>query len=135
MKYLQQKLKKAQEDIGIEPHDYLPVVFAEDTALFRLHFDWIPTLGFTAVYDVLARHMSCEMGPSGQRGSGKTGCSPSHPGSACAVAEGAFGGGGSGGAGGTFTSARRTLLYSTLNKTRWISRSWTWLASPMKIER
>ncbi|CDF34632.1 Partial ftsH2 [Chondrus crispus] len=46
---LERKLEQAQDDLGIEPHEYVPVVYSDDAAFSRMLLDWIPTLGFVAV--------------------------------------------------------------------------------------
>lgn len=123
---LERKLEEAQEDLGIEPHDYVPVVYTEDAALSRLLVDWIPTLGFVAMYALLARRMS---GGLGGRSGGSSG-GPRSPFSSgfggMRPGQGPFGGGsggsggagGAGGAGGIFNvgKANATVLNSENNK-------------------
>lgn len=121
---LERKLEQAQEDLGIEPHEYVPVVYSDDAAFSRVLIDWIPTLGFVAAYAFLARRMSGGIGggTSPRQGGSSTGSSRSpfssglggiKPGS------GSFGGGGPGGpAGGIFNvgKANATVLNSDNNK-------------------
>lgn len=116
---LEQKLEQAQEDLGIEPHDFVPVVYSEDAALSRLLLDWIPTLGFVAVYAFLARRMGGGVGPGAPRsGSGGSGRSPFSSGmGGMRPGSGPFSGG-SGPAGGIFNvgKANATVLNSDNNK-------------------
>lgn len=115
---LERKLEQAQEDLGIEPHEYVPVVYSEDAAFSRLLVDWIPTLGFVAVYALLARRMSGG-GPGTTRGSGN-GRSPFSSGfGGIRPGSGPFGGSGGGGpSGGIFNVGRAnaTVLNSENNK-------------------
>lgn len=96
---LERKLEQAQEDLGIEPHEYVPVVYADDAAFSRLLLDWIPTLGFVAVYALLARRMSGGMGAGPPRTGGGS-SSRSSWGGMGGMRPGGFGGGGVGGPGG-----------------------------------
>lgn len=116
---LERKLEQAQEDLGIEPHDYVPVVYSEDAALSRLLVDWIPTLGFVAMYAFLARRMSGGFGPGAPRpGGGSSGRSPFSSGmGGMRPGQGPFGGG-QGPAGGIFNvgKANATVLNSDNNK-------------------
>lgn len=118
---LERKLEQAQDDLGIEPHEFVPVVYSDDAAFSRLLLDWIPTLGFVAVYALLARRMSGGIGggpPSRTGGSSRSpfsgGFGGMRPGS------GPFGGAGGGGgpAGGIFNvgKANATVLNSENNK-------------------
>lgn len=117
---LERKLEQAQDDLGIEPHEYVPVVYSDDAAFSRMLLDWIPTLGFVAVYALLARRMSGGMGGGASRPGGSSrspfsgGIGGMRPGS------GPFGGGSgsSGPAGGIFNvgKANATVLNSENNK-------------------
>lgn len=100
----ERKLEKAQDDIGIDPHDYVSAVLAEDTVFVRLLVEWITTtLGFIAFYDVLESCMNCRMEPGGQSDSGRTGRSLFSSGFGMRGGEGPSGaGGGGGGAGSIF---------------------------------
>lgn len=117
---LERKLEQAQDDLGIEPHEYVPVVYSDDAAFSRMLLDWIPTLGFVAVYALLARRMSGGVGGGAQRGSGG-GKSPFSGGfGGMRPGSGPFGGAGGGGgpAGGIFNvgKANATVLNSENNK-------------------
>lgn len=118
---LERKLEQAQDDLGIEPHEYVPVVYSDDAAFFRLLLDWIPTLGFVAVYALLARRMSGGLGGGSSRPGGGA---PKNPfsgfGGGMRPGSGPFGGGGGPGgpAGGIFSvgKANATILNSENNK-------------------
>lgn len=107
----ERKLEQSQTDLGIEPHDYVPVVYTEDAALSKLLFDWIPTLGFVAMYALLARRMSSGGGLGGLGGGGSSASNASKRSSSSpfsgfgrfgsgAGGSGGVGGGAGGGAGG-----------------------------------
>lgn len=119
---LERKLEQAQDDLGIEPHEYVPVVYSDDAAFSRLLLDWIPTLGFVAVYALLARRMSGGLGGGGPPRSGGSGGSPRSPFSGFGgmrPGSGPFGGSAGGGpAGGIFNvgKANATVLNSENNK-------------------
>lgn len=119
---LERKLEQAQEDLGIEPHDYVPVIYSEDAALSRLLVDWIPTLGFVAMYALLARRMSGGFGPGAPRpGSGNgnsSGRSPFSSGLGGIRSGSNPFGGGSGSGGGIFNvgKANATVLNAENNK-------------------
>lgn len=115
---LERKLEQAQEDLGIEPHEYVPVVYADDTNLSKLLIDWIPTLGFVAVYALLARRMSGGVGPGSRPGSGNTSSrSPFSSGLGGMRSNNPFGGAGGPG-GGIFNvgKANATVLNAENNK-------------------
>lgn len=117
---LERKLEQAQEDLGIEPHDYVPVVYSDDTGFSKLLLDWIPTLGFVAVYAFLARRMSGGMGGMPPRAGGGGGRSPFGGLGGMRPGPGPFGGaGGAGGAGGGIFNvgkANATVLNADNNK-------------------
>lgn len=113
----ERKLEQAQEDLGIEPRDYVPVVYTEDANLSKLLLDWIPTLGFVAVYALLARRMSGGFGPGSRPSSGGTSSrSPFSSGVGGMRSNNPFGG--AGGAGGIFNvgKANATVLNAENNK-------------------
>lgn len=112
----ERKLEQAQEDLGIEPHEFIPVVYTEDAALSRLLLDWIPTLGFIAVYAFLARRMGGGLGGASRPGGG-SGSSRSPFSSGMRPGSGPFSGG-SGPAGGIFNvgKANATVLNADNNK-------------------
>lgn len=115
---LERKLEQAQEDLGIEPHEYVPVVYADDTNLSKLLIDWIPTLGFVAVYALLARRMSGGFGSGSRPGSGNTSSrSPFSSGLGGMRSNNPFGGAGGPG-GGIFNvgKANATVLNAENNK-------------------
>lgn len=120
---LERKLELAQEDLGIEPHEFVPVVFVEETAVARIIADWVPTLAFLAAYVFIARRFGGGGGlggmgipraskPPSQRPFG--GGAPSRPGS------GPFGGMGGGAQGGIFNvgKANATVLNRDDNKVK-----------------
>lgn len=121
---LERKLEQAQEDLGIEPHEYVPVVYSDDTALSRVLMDWIPTLGFVAAYAFLARRMSGGIGSPPTRGGGNNSSSssrsPFSSGFGSRPGGSPFGGSGgmSGPGGGIFNvgKANATVLNSENNK-------------------
>lgn len=118
---LERKLEQAQDDLGIEPHEYVPVVYSDDAAFSRLLLDWIPTLGFVAVYALLARRMSGGLGGGSARtGTGGSKSPFSGFGGGMRPGSGPFGGGGGAGgpAGGIFNvgKANATVLNSENNK-------------------
>lgn len=118
---LERKLEQAQDDLGIEPHEYVPVVYSDDAAFSRLLMDWIPTLGFVAVYALLARRMSGGIGGAPPPRTGGSSRSPFSGGfGGMRPGSGPFGGGGGGGgpAGGIFNvgKANATILNSENNK-------------------
>lgn len=121
---LERKLEQAQEDLGIEPHEYVPVVYSEETPLSRMLIDWVPSLGFVAMYAFLARRMSSGFGPGAGRGSsgGSGGNSSSRSPFSSGFGgmrsgSGPFGGGGGPG-GGIFNvgKANATVLNADNNK-------------------
>lgn len=117
---LERKLEQAQEDLGIEPHEYVPVVYSDDAAFSRLLLDWIPTLGFVAVYAFLARRMSGGTGGMPPRPGGGDRKSPFGGLGGMRPGSGPFGGaGGAGGAGGGIFNvgkANATVLNADNNK-------------------
>ena len=116
---LERKLEQAQEDLGIEPHEYVPVVYADDAALSRVLVDWIPTLGFVAAYAFLARRMSGGLGGGLPPRNGGNSRSPFSSGlGGMRPGSGPFGGGGGGAGGGIFNvgKANATVLNADNNK-------------------
>lgn len=115
---LERKLEQAQEDLGIEPHEYIPVVYSDDTALSRLLVDWIPTLGFIAVYAFLARRMSGGIGGPPTRSGGSSRSPFSGGFGNMRSGSGPFGGGSGGPGGGIFNvgKANATVLNADNNK-------------------
>lgn len=116
---LERKLEQAQEDLGIEPHEYVPVVYSDDAALSRILLDWIPTLGFVAAYAFLARRMSGGVGGGTPPKSGGSSRSPFSSGlGGMRPGSGPFGGGGGGPGGGIFNvgKANATVLNANNNK-------------------
>ena len=67
---LERKLERTQEDLGFEPHEFVPVVYNEATAISRILVDWIPTLAFIAAYVFIARRMNAGGFP-GSMGGGR----------------------------------------------------------------
>ncbi|KAI0561438.1 ATP-dependent zinc metalloprotease FTSH 2 [Gracilaria domingensis] len=115
---LERKLEQAQEDLGIKPHEYIPVVYSDDTALSRLLVDWIPTLGFIAVYALLARRMSGGIGGPPTRSGGSSRSPFSGGFGNMRSGGGPFGGGTGGPGGGIFNvgKANATVLNADNNK-------------------
>lgn len=65
---LESKLERAQDDLGLEPHEFVPVVFVEETAIGRIIADWVPTLAFLAAYVFIARRLGSGGLPGGMGG-------------------------------------------------------------------
>jgi hypothetical protein len=66
----ERNLEQAQEDLGIEPRNFIPVIYSEETAMSRVLIEWVPTILFVAAYAFIARRMG---GAGGFPGSGAGG--------------------------------------------------------------
>jgi AFG3 family protein len=63
----ERNLEQAQEDMGIQPRNFIPVIYSEETALSRVLVEWLPTALFVAAYAFVARRMG---GAGGLPGAG-----------------------------------------------------------------
>jgi len=116
---LERKLERAQEDLGFEPHEFVPVVYNEETSLGRVLVEWVPTLAFIAFYVFVARRFNSGGGFPGGMGGGRSNnrSATKGPFGGSSGRKGPFGGMG-GGQGGIFNvgKAQVTVLNRDDNK-------------------
>lgn len=121
----ERNLEEAQEDLGLEPHDFVPVVYSEETAILRVLLDWIPTVLFVAAYAYFARRMGGAGGLPGAGGANPFSGRPTSKGTGAAGRPGTGGGAGpfgsagfGGGPGGIFNvgKANATVMNRENNK-------------------